>query len=121
MMGFSFAGGGSTSGALWGSLAARPCGMMGVMTMKMMRSTSTTSTSGVTLISARTPPLAWRFETRRRRGGVSPACFGCPVGRGGKGLTLDGSGGVALEDRVDELGRGLVDVDGDVVEPRREV
>src|SRR5579863_2216723 len=96
-----------------GSSTATPRAIMGVMTMKMISSTRTTSTSGVTLISARTPPLAWRFETRRRRGGCSPLA----VGRGGRGLTIEGSGRMALEDRVDELGRRLVDVDRDVVEP----
>src|SRR5258708_6851946 len=101
-----------------GSSTATPRAIMGVMTMKMMRSTSTTSTSGVTLISARTAPLAWRFETRRRGRGGSPGCGG----RGGSGLTSSGSrSGVALEDRVDELGRRLVDVDRDVVEAGREI
>src|SRR5450432_2421029 len=101
--------------AVTGSSTATPRAIMGVITMKMMSSTSTTSTSGVTLISARTPPLAWRFETRCRLRGGSPGAGGL----GGSGLTR--CSGVALEDRVDELGGRLVDVDRDVVELGREV
>src|SRR5512138_3563788 len=41
-----------------GSLTSTPCWMSGAVTMKMMRSTSITSTSGVTLISVR----VWRPE-----------------------------------------------------------
>src|SRR5438477_12297735 len=40
-----------------GSSTALPRWSMGVTTMKMMSSTSTTSTSGVMLMSERTPPL----------------------------------------------------------------
>ena len=41
-----------------GSLTATPCCSIGAMSIMMMSSTSMTSTSGVTLISDLTPPLA---------------------------------------------------------------
>src|SRR5882724_10751482 len=41
-----------------GTSASNPLGVSGVITMKMMSSTSSTSTSGVTLISDRAPPEA---------------------------------------------------------------
>src|SRR5512146_2916341 len=41
----------------WGTSAFRPFGVSGVMTMKMISSTSRTSISGVTLISAEGPPF----------------------------------------------------------------
>ena len=41
-----------------GSLTATPCCSIGVTIIMMMRSTSMTSTSGVTLMSDLTPPLA---------------------------------------------------------------
>src|SRR5690348_5410159 len=39
-----------------GTSASRPCGVRGVITMKMISSTSSTSIRGVTLISALAPP-----------------------------------------------------------------
>src|SRR5947209_13167907 len=41
-----------------GTSASSPLGVRGVITMKMMSSTSSTSTSGVTLMSDRAPPEA---------------------------------------------------------------
>src|SRR5438105_8523230 len=49
--GFAFGGGGC------GTRASRPLGVSGVMTMKMISSTSSTSISGVTLMLAVGPPL----------------------------------------------------------------
>ncbi len=48
----------------WGSTTGFPRWSIGVMTMKMMSSTSTTSTSGVTLMSLLTP-LAADFHRHR--------------------------------------------------------
>ena len=49
---------GAFGGGGWGTSASSPFGVSGVMTMKMISSTSRTSMSGVTLISALCPPLA---------------------------------------------------------------
>ena len=93
--------------AVIGRSTLTPRTIIGVITMKMISSTSTTSTSGVTLISARTCPLGWRFRW--------------PPARGPRGQVVITRSRVPAQDRVDQLGRGLVDVDGDVVEARGEV
>ncbi len=90
-----------------GSSTLTPRTIIGVTTMKMMSSTSVTSTRGVTLISARTRPLGWRLTarwaaaSRRPRVVVRQAPSHCAP-------AMDG---------VDQLGGGLVNVDGQVVEP----
>src|SRR4029453_14746350 len=48
----------STVLSAFGSLTATPCCNIGAISIMMMSSTSMTSTSGVTLISDLTPPLA---------------------------------------------------------------
>src|ERR1700685_484598 len=47
---------GALGGGGWGTSASKPFGVSGVITMKMMSSTSSTSMSGVTLIFALWPP-----------------------------------------------------------------
>src|SRR5271170_2883410 len=47
---------GAFGGGGWGTSASRPFGVRGVITMKMMSSTSSTSMSGVTLMFALWPP-----------------------------------------------------------------
>src|SRR5512139_2374634 len=76
-----------------GSFTAAPFWSMGVTTMKMIRSTSTTSTRGVTLMSDRTLSA----------------------------LTLCTRGLVLLEEEVHELGRGVGHLDLEALEPRREI
>src|SRR4249920_1457636 len=70
-----------------------PCRMWGAITMKMISSTNTTSTSGVTLIVDRI-------------GGISPSRMSCLR---------------RLEENVDELGRGLIHLDLEALEQPREV
>src|SRR5258708_20577673 len=48
---------GALGGGGWGTSASRPFGVNGVITMKMMSSTSRTSMSGVTVIFSLWPPL----------------------------------------------------------------
>src|SRR5215469_15984227 len=48
---------GALGGGGCGTSASRPLGVSGVITMNMIRSTSSTSISGVTLMSALGPPL----------------------------------------------------------------
>src|ERR1700683_2842741 len=47
----------SSFGGGWGTNASRPFGVRGVITMKMISSTSNTSISGVTFMLAFWPPL----------------------------------------------------------------
>ena len=51
------AGGGVFGGGGCGASTSRPCGVSGVITMKMISSTSSTSISGVTLMSHFAPPF----------------------------------------------------------------
>src|SRR3954469_12111520 len=89
-----------------------PRTIIGVMTMKMISSTSTTSTSGATLISARTRPLGCGLETMRRpRDGCGEKLV----------IALPCSRRAPLENGVDQLRRRLVDVDGHVVQLGGEV
>src|SRR5262245_2245208 len=77
----------------FGSTTGGPFWSIGVTTMKMMSSTSTTSTRGVTLMSERT------LST----------------------LTLCIQGFVLLEEEIHELGGGVRHLDLEPLEPRREV
>src|SRR5438552_3320613 len=83
----------------------------GVSTMKMMSSTSTTSTSGVMLMSERTPPLlptsipiCLRLHSRMLRG--------LERARVGERLVET----AFLEEEVDQLVGGVGDVDGHLVD-----
>src|SRR5438067_12127842 len=90
-----------------GSSTLFPRWSMGVITMKMIRSTSTTSTSGVMLMSERTPllvasnPMALRLCCRGGRGG------GLACARARQGLVES----PFLEEEVDQLVAGVGDVD----------
>src|SRR3954454_14354603 len=105
---------------------------MGVITMKMMRRTSTTSTSGVTLMSDRTPPLvptsiamAGFLYLRGRRGRRARR----PCRRLGGGRRHLVRAGIRqrlveapfLEEEVDQLVRGVGDVDGHLFHAVRQV
>src|SRR2546428_3688115 len=83
--------------AVSGKLTSGPFSMWGAMTMKMIRSTSTTSTSGVTLMADWVlPGLTGRMGRPRDRFRY-------------------------LEQEVHELGRSLVHLDLELVEPAREL
>src|SRR5436190_24203752 len=77
---------------VWGSFTDWPFWSMGVTTMKMIRSTSTTSTSGVTLMSALT-----------------------------LGLLSSIRDSMLLQEEVDELGGGVGHLDLEALETVREV
>src|SRR5512141_1932964 len=92
-----------------GSCTGLPRWSSGVITMKMMSSTRTTSTSGVTLMSLLTPLLPMSIDTIR-----SPSPRGLLAAHGGLGLTF-------LEEVVDELVGGVVDVDLHVLDAVRQI
>src|ERR1700742_1638958 len=91
-----------------GRRTSLPRWSMGVTTMKMMSSTSTTSTSGVMLISALTPLPE------------PPTFIAMGLLRGLGGLALDLGLGELPGDYVEELVGGLGDVDGPGVDPALE-
>src|SRR5262245_42136380 len=99
-----------SSSVCWdfGSRTSLPRWSMGVTTMKMISSTSTTSTRGVTLISFLTPlpeppPIA-----------MATIPSGGRFGLGGDDAAMRPE---ALRDDVEELVRGLRDVDRARVDP----
>src|SRR5712692_1964996 len=111
-----------------GSSTLFPRWSMGVTTMKMIRSTSTTSTSGVMLMSERTPDFAPMSIAMGRSSGLGRRR---PRGGGGGG----GGGGLLvrarvrqrlvepafLEEEVDQLVGGVGDVHRHLLHPVRQV
>src|ERR1700685_3647808 len=103
-----------------------PLVSMGVMTMKMMSSTSMTSTMGVTLMSA-TGGGAFFFSIpksfRRRGAGNKPRPFRIQLGESSRTLLRCAGAPNALQEVIQKLGAGVahldvkrVDAIGEVVE-----
>src|SRR5260221_7178565 len=93
-----------------GSLTATPCCNIGATSIMMMSSTSMTSTSGVTLISDLTPPLA-----PPRSIDITNSPGPCLVPSSSPWVL-----GV-LDEVVHELRRGVVHLDVEVLDARRQV
>src|SRR5438552_15720211 len=94
-----------------GSLTLMPCCKRGATSIMMISSTSMTSTSGVTLMSDLTPPLA---PPR------SIAIVGSPL-PGHRYPRLAGALRRLLDEVVDQLGRRVVHLDVEVLDPSRQV
>src|SRR6266700_4837679 len=104
-----------------GSLTATPCCNIGAISIMMMRSTSMTSTSGVTLMSDLTPPLA---PPRSIAITTSPG-FNVQRSRFRVGHTLNDELRTLLrrllDTVVDQLRRGVVHLDVEVLDAAAEV
>src|SRR5947207_8461131 len=98
----------STELLAFGRVTVMPCCNSGATSIMMMRSTSMTSTSGVTLISDLTPPFA---PPRSNAIGQSPVESRARVSWL-RGLP---------DEEVDQLGRGIVHFDVEVLDPAGEV
>src|SRR5262245_28008716 len=110
-----------------GSFTATPCCNIGATSIMMMSSTSMTSTSGVTLMSALTPPFAPPRSIAMTK---SPNC-GSRISD--CGLIVDSMNpqsaipnpqcglGRLLDEVVDELRRRVVHLDVEVLDARRQI